>query len=59
VALKSSKELVNSKEEAIVYYTLVLESGDLMFSTGTFLVNLVLFCANEGLLVDIRVYLDI
>lgn len=50
---------VNPFGKAIVDYALVLQCFDLVSAPVTFLVNLCLFGADEGFLVDIGVDLDV
>lgn len=57
--LEDIKKVVDAGKETIINDTLVLEGLDLVFALGTLLVNLVLLCSNEGLLIYIWVNLNV
>jgi hypothetical protein len=57
--LKGCEETVDALGEAIVDDALVLKSADLMAAVLAFLVDLGLFGADEGFLVDIGVHFDV
>lgn len=59
VRFEGCEEPIDSKHEAIVYYSLVLQCGNLMPSTVAFLVNLGLFGADEGLFVNVGMDLNV
>ena len=59
VSVESSKQLVDTVNQAIVDDLLVLQSLDLVFAIDTLLMNLVLLRADEGTLVDVWVDFDV
>jgi hypothetical protein len=59
VGFEGGEEVVDAENEAIVYYALVLEGGDLVTPPVALLVDLGLFGADKGFLVDVGVDFDV
>ena len=59
VGFQGCEEVVDADHEAIVDDALILESGNLMATMISLLVDLILLGSNEGALVDVGMDFDI
>ena len=59
MGLQGNEKAIDSLGKAIVDDPLVLISLDFILALVSLLVDLVLFCSNEGILVDVGVDFDI